>query len=489
MRPEAACNQCISRPSKNCWRMSKADRVAFLIDGKAYFDALASTLPGAVNRIWILGWDFDPDIQLQPELTDSPTLGDFLHQLVSDRPQLEVYILVWALGPIYSSGSTELFRHHPWADHPRIFLRFDARHPLRGAHHQKIVCVDDHIAFVGGIDLTSERWDSRKHDVTDPLRKSPKGESYGPVHDLQMMLSGPVARHVGELASARWKRATGQTVAPVVGDAVPWPAEITPELEGCHAAIARTIPKLLGKAGRHEAIQLTLDALHAARRHIYIETQYLASFRVARALGRRLREANGPEVLIVVTKNSRGALEQLVMANNRDRLIRRLKEQDTYDRLRVVYAIVPDGQTANAEVLVHSKVLVVDDVFARVGSSNLNNRSEGLDTECDIAIEPATTDHRKALESFRNSLLAEHLQCDPGALGREIAARGSLIGAIDRFNIGARGLRSYDIDSTSGKISPLPGTGLLDPAEPFQPLQRIGRSLARGANKLLGRCR
>src|SRR5690606_22654274 len=138
-----------------------------------------------------------------------------------------------------------------------------------------------------------------------------------------------------------WKKATGEDHAPVTGDHTPWPQEIVPDMENCTVAIGRTVPSLPGIRHRRESVRLTRAIIAEARRHIYIESQYLASFRIGRALARRLSEPNGPEILILVTMSSRGLLEQFIMARNRDRLLRRLKKADRHDRLRVMYLVVP----------------------------------------------------------------------------------------------------------------------------------------------------
>ena len=67
-----------------------------------------------------------------------------------------------------------------------------------------------------------------------------------------------------------------------------------------------------------------------------------------------------------------------------------------------------------ADIYVHAKVLVVDDALLRVGSSNINNRSMGLDTECDLAVEARPGDSnapavRVAILRVRDTLMAEHL--------------------------------------------------------------------------------
>lgn len=469
----AAAEGPIAVPGTNAWCVAEASRFAFLVDGAEYFRWLAASLPLARRNVWIVGWDFNPQIRLGPAGVDMPTLGEMLRALVEAHDGLHVNILVWAMGPLYSSKAPATFSRSGWADHPRIHLRFDARHPLRGAHHQKIVCIDDVLAFAGGIDLTTGRWDDRDHRAVSELRRTPADTPYPPVHDIQAVMSGPAARCLGEVARRRWRQATGKRIPAVEGAPEIWPEGLEPALTGCPVAVARTEPKLFGRRGRREAIRLTKDALRSARRSIYLEAQYLASFRVARILARRLAEPDGPEVVVFMTRNSRGLLEQFVMGHNRNRLIRRLKRADHAGRFAVMYPVVPDGKGGECEVLIHSKLIVVDDRFARVGSSNLNNRSEGLDTECDVAVEARTDEQRAAIARLRDGLLAEHLDAAVEAVRDEVARTGSLVAAIQALNVHARGLRPFPIRAWQGKVTPLPFTGVLDPKEPYWPVQRL----------------
>lgn len=472
----------VFQPGHNAWRVEKADALAFLVDGDQYFERLKRTLALARRSIRIVGWDFNPRIRLRPE--DDRNLGELLHSLVEETPELEVHILVWAMGPVYSSHSLKVFRQEGWSSHPRIHLRFDSRHALRGSHHQKMVTVDDAVAFVGGIDLTAGRWDTSWHPAECPLRVKPNGESYGPVHDVQTMVSGPAARAVADLVRWRWKKATGEDLPSLKVEPAPWPQEIAADMAGCSVAIGRTVPSLAGFRHRRETIRMTHDAIAAARRHIYIEAQYLASFGVGAALARRLEEPDGPEILILVTMSSRGLLEQFVMAHNRDRLVRRLKKADRFDRLRVMYLVVPRDDGGECEILIHSKVLIIDDMLARVGSSNLNNRSEGLDTECDIAVEARVDIDRQAIAAFRNRLLGEHLDAPKAQVSRLIRENGSLIATVEYLNRKPRGMRACQV--IKGGTAPLFGTGILDPKRPFRPLRKA-RALVSSALLWLGR--
>ena len=480
----AARREGVIRLGVNAADTATAERAAFLIDGKAYFERLEEVLRQARQRIWIVGWDFNPEIRLRPE---APlTLGELLRACVEANPELEVRILVWAMGPIYSGKTLRFFRKMEWNDHPRIALKFDLRHPIRACHHQKIAVIDDRIAFLGGMDLTARRWDDNRHAPENHGRVSPEGRPYGPVHDIQAMVEGEAALMIGNIARNRWKRATGEAHGPCAGSDLRWPQDMAAAVSGCRAAVALTEPWNFGRKGRREAIRLTHDALLSARRTVYIETQYLASFSVARTIARRLRDPEGPEIVAIVTRSSHGFLEKIMMGNNRDRLIRKLKRADRYGRLRVLWPAVPDGQGGDLEINVHSKLIVVDDRFVRVGSSNLNYRSEGLDTECDLALEACGRDQCRAVTTLRHTLIAEHLDAQPEEVARMEAMTGSMVATLDRLNTRPRGLRDFDIDIANGETTSVTGTGLIDPQEPFWPLQTVPRQFSAAAWRLLG---
>ena len=121
-----------------------------------------------------------------------------------------------------------------------------------------------------------------------------------------------------------------------------------------------------------------------ARTCIYFENQYLTSYRIGEALTRRLEENDGPEIVIVMPFKTGGWLEQHTMDVLRSRILNKLRHADRHDHMRVYYPrIAKDPFSA---VMVHAKIMVVDDNLARVGSANLSNRSMGLDSECDLAV-------------------------------------------------------------------------------------------------------
>lgn len=458
---------------RTCWRIAGTEQVAVLIDSDSYFRALLEVFREARSRIFILGWDFAPGVRLDPD-DAATTLRSFLPSLVAAREELEIHILVWDIAPLYGpSPPTAPLLDSAWQDHPRIHFLFDGFHPPAAAHHEKIVVVDDAIAFVGGIDLTVGRWDTPRHLPDDPRRVSDDGSSHPPVHDLQMAVSGDAARAMGELVRARWIDAGGEPVPPATGTQRHWPPSVEPWPVAPPVGIARTRPRMGDRAEVREIALLNEAAFANARDSIYLETQYFSAESVADELAALLAREDAPEIVMVVWEEATGWIEHIAMGSNRDRMLRRLAAADPRNRLRV-YSLRTPGAPAQ-EVAMHAKLIIVDDQFLRVGSSNLNNRSLGFDTECDLAIEAADAGTSSAISGVRAALLAEHLGCSAEAVQRALGERG-LIGAIEHLNARGGSLQPYRIDPTEGPCEPVTGTALVDPAEPLD-LEYLGRLL------------
>ncbi|MGH7034352.1 MAG: phospholipase D-like domain-containing protein, partial [Stellaceae bacterium] len=455
---------------------------ARLLSNSHYFRSLARSLERARRSVLILGWDLDPRLLLDNagDRRAHVPLSEFLHSLLAREPALHIRVLLWDRTIFYGGNRKSAVALQRLAETENRFEH--CYHPAKFAtsHHAKLVSIDDDIAFVGGIDLTGNRWDLEDHPPRHPQRVTPAGEIYGPIHDLQMLVEGPAARALSEFAHGRWRSATGKTVpTQATARTSAWPPELAPDFRNVPAGIARTLPAETGNAVR-EIAALNRSALAGARSAIYIETQYLTSEAVGDMLARRLEEPGGPEVVIVVTRKSRGHLEQLVMGGNRDRLLRRLAAADRWGRLRVFYPSVR-GVGIHVDIKIHAKLIIVDDRFLRVGSSNLNNRSISVDTECDIAIEPRDAAGRGKVAELRHRLIAELLRCSTAEIAAAVEANQSLIKGIEALNRQGCLRSMLDTDEPSPR-EPLPGTAILDPKDPIAPADlwsRIAASLGR----------
>ena len=158
-------------------------------------------------------------------------------------------------------------------------------------------------------------------------------------------------------------------------------------------------------------------------------------------------------------------MEGFVMGGNQWRLIQRLRRADRHGRLGVYFPVTP-GKDGDQPITVHSKIMIIDDDFVRVGSSNINNRSIALDTELDLAIEVADDARRRTIAGLRENLIAEHLDCTPEDVRAAVEVEGSLIRAIDKLGCTARCLRKLP-DLGNLPTRPVFGTWLLDPKRPF----------------------
>jgi phosphatidylserine/phosphatidylglycerophosphate/cardiolipin synthase-like enzyme/membrane protein DedA with SNARE-associated domain len=424
----------ILKEGHNCWRISHADRAALLIDGAAYFEALADTVEKAQKTILIAAWDIDSRIRLlRPNDAGNPqpSLGDFLNASVKQTRGLHAYVLAWDFPVLYLREREWLpVFNLGWKTHRRIHFHLDDEHPIGASQHQKFVVIDDQLAFCGGIDLTNSRWDTPQHHPDDSRRKNPDDKSYGPFHDIQMVVSGEIAAALAELFRDRWKWATGDRIEGGKGESADlWPKNLTPDLENVQIAIARTLPSYKEREQIREVEKLYTDGIAAAQQSIYIESQYLTSDRIGEAIAHRLTQKQGPEIVVVLPKNSSGWLEQSTMDALRARILKQLFKADRHQRLRVFYPALKNSKNT---VYVHSKLMVVDDRLAIVGSANLSNRSMGLDSECCLAIEAdRTTPAAKAIETMRHRLLSEHMGAPIDSVSKAIADRRSIIKAIE----------------------------------------------------------
>lgn len=465
------------------------------MDGEAYFPAVAEAIGNARASVYIVGWDVHSRMCLRPDAEDPRRweLARLLDRVTRANPQLEVRVLSWDSAPLYLTDREFLpLMQFAFKTGPQVQFRSAADHPVGASHHQKLVVVDDRVAFVGGLDLTVARWDRREHAPECALRRLPSGASYPPFHDVALVMDGEAARAVGEIARSRWTSATGQGLAPPEVDGDPWPSSVETAFEEVRVGLARTGSAWNGRDEVREVEQLYTDAIAACRDVLYLENQYVTSHAVADAIEARLAEPGGPQVLLVSPQHQFGRLEKATLGAQRADLVRRLRAADTENRLRVLAPVTRpvDPKEKTHAINVHAKVMVVDDRLLRVGSANLSNRSMGLDSECDAAIEamPGSPEARTIID-FRNDLLAEHLGVSPTRVAETVRQEGDLLSAVDRLRgVGGRTLVDYDIHADADRE--LMDEAIFDPDRPvFEALARraVPREWARRGSARLSR--
>jgi len=290
------------------------------------------------------------------------------------------------------------------------------------------------------------------------------------------------------LARTRWAD-SGSDLHPLpAGPAADglWPESLEPLCTDHRVGISRTFPNYGGREAIREVEALYLESVADARSYIYVENQYFTSRSLAQALEQRLDQEDGPEVVLVLPHHTGGWLEQATMDVLRARLLAGLKQADRHDRLRVYYPFQPGlGEDC---ISVHSKLMIVDDRVFRAGSSNASNRSMGLDSECDLAIEADGDETREAVRWMCNRLLAEHLGVEPERIAEGMPEGGSLIDVIESNHNPGRSLRPLSIEPEAARESLLPDDKLVDPDEPISSDYFVNRFVPR-SHRATGRRR
>lgn len=419
----------MSDPSK--WCCAEAREVAVLVDGAAYYRTLYQALIGATRSIVIAAWQFDPHIELIPDappgtLEYPVSLWELLNELCVRRPELEVRVLAWDYSLVYALERTWLaMAQARLSAHRRLHFRWRAHADPRGSHHQKVVVVDGSVAFLGGLDLGKDRWDTRAHDPESPVRTAGSERALRPFHDVQVAVQGPSVKKLAELFDEAWQASDGHR-RPLLDDER---ASLEPDdscfdltalasddvilLGPSEVDIVRTLPPGETDEGVHETRVSYARMIQDAERLIYIETQYFTSSAISRVLIERMskREAPPLQIVLVMPNGADSVKEELVLGACQRQVLSSLFEsaREFGHEIRLVHSQVETASKERLTTYIHSKLMIVDDNRFIVGSANLTNRSMGLDTELGLSLS-AVQDPRLAerLAFLRASLLAEH---------------------------------------------------------------------------------
>lgn len=404
---------------RNCWTCSAPiDACGLLIDGEEYYRAFYRAAKKARRYLFIAGWKFNSDIRLlrgpqSKDLQEDTRLLPFLQQLLRENPELEIRILAWDFSVIYSWEWESNLQSKFSDPEGRLQFGFDSFHPVGASHHQKFVVVDGRIAFVGGFDFNGDDWDDRHHRPNHPDRDD-CGKHHGPYHDVQACLVGRAAEELARYFQSRW-HASGK--GPLrLSTPESWDFDdVGLPLAADRVALSENRPATFtGNGSILQIRQLYVDSILSARALIYIENQYFTSEVIAEALSRRMRNRRLPplNIAVVQPKQLPGWVEAATLEPLRLNVLNSLAQTaaESGHRLGFYYTAAPRDETSEVATLIHSKLMIVDDRFLTVGSANLSNRSQGLDTELNVSWETPTQESELAssIQRLRVELLAEH---------------------------------------------------------------------------------
>jgi len=482
-------------PGSTCWRRETSGRAALIIDMADYFDAAMSAMRKARHTVHLLNWAFEPQTLLHPQPGCTGPQGDrianFLKQLARENPKLDVRILCWQSAlPVAATQNW-----FPLADRKdfagsRVTFVLDGKLPMGASHHQKAIIIDDAIAFCGGGDIGPDRWDTPQHLDDDPRREKTKhahshdDADFDSRHEVMGIVEGAPAKALGVLFRERWTRCTGEILPEPPKTRPAWPAQVNAQFTNVEVGLSRTQAAWKHHPEVREVERLHLASIAAARRCIYMENQYYTSPLIAAALARRLSEPDGPEVVLIGTEHSPSFFDQATMDRTRVKFIERLKRADKHGRLQAYSPVTTLGRI----IIVHAKLTIIDDQLLRIGSANINNRSMGFDSECDMSFEAtgrAGTSARAEIARLRTRLLAHWLGCDEAVMTAAIRKAGGVGAGVEALrNAGYARLRPVRLKPVEGVAAVIAAYHLGDPFSPadsWRPWRR--KALSQSADR------
>ncbi|HEX6174876.1 MAG TPA: phospholipase D-like domain-containing protein [Candidatus Binatia bacterium] len=476
----------ILQPDKNCWTISEVTESGLLIDGRDYYRAFYQAARSAEDYILISGWQFDSDVALlrgsdADYAPASVQFLTFLNDLCEQNQRLHIYILAWDFTVLYSLDR-EWFQdwYFNWTTNERFTFCFDCCECFGAAHHQKFVVIDGKLAFVGGLDICSGRWDDRDHPVDSPARVNSDQNGYAPFHDIQSYHVGPAAKKLAELFVARWRCVTtGDLELAQSSSNYQIPFRPTVAIPAESIAISRTQSGTVGQQRPIQEIRrLFLDAIDAAEDLIYVENQYFSSNALYKALVDRMMNSGRShlEIVLIIAKDAEAFVEQLSIGVVQEKLLRELQSvaAETGHSFGIYYPASVCGDGRESATYIHSKLFLVDDRFLSVGSANMNNRSLGLDTELNVAWEAPAADSElgRAIRAARIDLLAEHVGAREAQVLENLTRSRGLVKYLNTLaDSGSYRLRHHPLDIVSEDYlwvtSVLPEGLPFDPEGPF----------------------
>ncbi|MGZ4391027.1 MAG: phospholipase D-like domain-containing protein [Gaiellaceae bacterium] len=374
----------------------EGNSLEILVDGEEALPRIAEALRGARSHVHLTGWNFTPDFALERD--GRPTILRNLLAELAER--IDVRVLVWAGAPLPLFRPSRLAMRkmqRKLTDHTRVRCALDTHERPLHCHHEKTIVIDDRVAFVGGIDLTSEAGD--RYDSSDHPARGTVGW-----HDACALIEGPAVQDVADHFRLRWQEVTGESLPPT---------------QSCEPAgqvqlqILRTVPeKIYARLPRGDfgILETYGRALRSAERLIYLENQFRWSPEIAAVLLDKLRRPPHPDfrlLLLLPAKpntggdDTRGVLGELIEADD-----------DDDGRLLACTLYARSGNLFDP-IYVHAKIGIVDDSWLTLGSANLNEHSLFNDTEMNLVTHDAQIAQEPGCASGRSTSSARRPRSRP----------------------------------------------------------------------------
>ncbi|KAF7725701.1 Phospholipase D1 [Apophysomyces ossiformis] len=297
-------------------------KVKWFVDGENHFNAVAEAILSAKSEIYIADWWLTPELYLRrpPEQNEEFRIDRLLQRKA--REGVMIYIIVYkemSVALTINSAHTKQWLQNL---HPNILVQ---RHPdhkiiendvLFWSHHEKIVVVDNRLAFIGGLDLCFGRYDTHSHRMADHPAdghdylifpgqdySNPRAKDFVnviqhdltlvdrsavgrmPWHDVTLGVVGPIARDISRHFIQRWNfiKASKSMHRPVLPFLTPKGEYVAARDESkftgtCRVQLMRSSSQWSSGIEReHSIYNAYMECITQAKHFIYIENQFFIS--------------------------------------------------------------------------------------------------------------------------------------------------------------------------------------------------------------------
>ncbi|BFU24879.1 phospholipase D, putative [Entamoeba histolytica HM-3:IMSS] len=431
----------------------------FLIDGEETMQKIAESLVSAKNTIKIMGWRMDLNVPMirTNHYLQGKTILDIL--MIAAKRGIKIYVLLYKSPYVSHLTKNQTTTKILNSVHPNIVCICE-RWSLIFSHHEKVIIIDNEIGFVGGIDLCVGRYDTHDHQIS-PCVKQDDYYIYPPIdynniqihktnslqyprmpwHDIHCMVNGTILNDLQYHFHQRWQFYNGSIESISVNT-----YEGSDEMKLC-----RSICNSSGSQNECSIYGEMLRLIRKAEHFIYIEQQYFLSNCGKKNISNKLGQAIAKKI---VTSFERGKKFFVVIVlpvfsegQLRQKSVRKILEytrKSIYDGTNSIFNIAKKNGVidisnylcvcnlynygwcekygiTSSQIYVHSKLMIIDDRYALIGSANMNDRSLRGDRDTEIAISIKETNQIKELfgreeinvckkiSSLRKKLWMEHL--------------------------------------------------------------------------------
>ncbi|ETV76271.1 hypothetical protein, variant 3 [Aphanomyces astaci] len=475
-----------------------------LVDGEETFAVMFEHLGRATRQIFITGWWISPHYALVRTSAQARLDSELYTVLRAAAARgVQVFVLVYREHHLVLPNDSKFAKESLQGANIHVLRHPDfVVLPQFWSHHEKIVCIDQTVAFVGGLDIALGRFDAPAHLLTD-IGAMPTwtGQDYSnprlkdfvdvqhiheplidratvprmPWHDIHCRLEGPIALDIARHFIHRWNFTVQKKYTVLVNRTrqrrrrseipaiLPYTHQPRTTSEGggdvVHCQVVRSLSPWSGGVKTEKSIQQAyMDTIAAAKHFIYIENQFFVSGfdldasvanRVVEALYARIADAHAKQetfrVMFIMpllpcfegavtgadSANLRAVMHWQYMTMCRggnsllERVARLVPDPSAYVAFFGLrqHAIL-NGHVVTEQIYIHSKLMIVDDKVAIIGSANLNDRSlcGDRDSEIAVVIEDSTMEMGAFAETpttvgrfghhLRRRLFQEHLGMD-----------------------------------------------------------------------------